>query len=89
MHDEQLRKALAKWEAPVPSARLDRRVFDTCRPPARVSWKLWGAVAAGVAVMLGANLFRPAAHLDTTLGATGFRPIPDGAVTVVKAGAKP
>jgi hypothetical protein len=97
IRDEELRKALLKWEAPLPSAGLDRRVFESCKPARQVSWKLWGAVAAGVAVMLGANLFNRApqgetpdrTHVETRLAAAGFRPMTDGAITVVKAGAKP
>ena len=30
--DDELKRALNKWEAPKPSADLDRRVFDSCEP---------------------------------------------------------
>ncbi len=97
MGDEELKRALSKWEVPEPSAALDRRVFESCNPVKRVSWKLWGAIAAGLLTMLAANFFSPdrpgtagdASRLETRLTVTGFRPIPDGAVTVVRAGAKP
>jgi hypothetical protein len=96
MQDEQLREVLKKWEAPQPSAALDRRVFGACKPVKAISWKLWGAVAAGVALMVAANFLSPSRpvvrgeprQLETRLTATGFRPMPEGAVTVMKAGAK-
>lgn len=94
----ELKRTLEKWEAPKPSARLDKRVWDSVaqsRHPS-ISWKIWGALAAGVLLVLATNLFSPAkpkatsdrTHVETRLLATGFRPIPEGAVTVVKVGAK-
>ena len=95
--DDELKKVLDKWEAPQASAALDERVKASWAKsrPKPVPWKLWGAVAAGLAI--AAAQFWPTgpkpgtgdpARLETRLTASGFRPIPEGSVTVVKAGRK-
>jgi len=94
--DDELKKVLDKWETPMPSEKLDQRVSEAWLKsrPKPVSWKLWGAVAAGL--VIAAAQFWPSGpkrtgdptRVETRLTASGFRPIPDGAITVVKAGAK-
>ncbi len=96
--DDELKKLLLRWEAPAASQELDRRVresFVRSRGTV-VSWKLWGAVAAGVAFAVaaftsGRSAPVPASganpRVETRLTRAGFRPIREGAVTVVRAGA--
>jgi len=94
IHDDELKRVLHKWEAPEPGESLDRRVFDAWSASRRrpIPWKLWGAVAAGL--VIAAAQFWPSGpkppagdptRVETRLTASGFRPIPDGTVTVVKA----
>jgi hypothetical protein len=85
--DEELRKLLRRWEAPEPGKELDARVWNTVRQARR---RVWLPLAAGVIlVAASAKLWMPAAHrgnIETRVDATGFRPVADGIITVVKAG---
>ncbi len=97
MRDEELKKVLDQWEVPQASAELDARVRETYMQNKKrgLNWKLWGAVAAGVVLVVGLSLRRPAvqgtapeARVETRMAAAGFQPMEDGAVTVVQVGAK-
>jgi hypothetical protein len=82
--DEELQRLLKLWEAPAPSAELDKRVWAARRqsgPPRR--WK-WLPVAAGVILAVGlARFWSGSSGIETRVDATGFMPIPNGAITVV------
>lgn len=96
MRDDELKKVLNKWEAPGASAGLDARVWESYRQNRRraANWKLWGAVAAGVVLVAGLSLRKPAVkvagdtRVETRMAGAGFQPMEDGAVTVVRVGAK-
>lgn len=96
MRDDELQKVLNKWEAPGPSAKLDARVWEAYVKNRRrsVNWKFWGAVAAGVVLVAGLSLRKPTVEVagyiqvETRMAAAGFQPMEDGAVTVVRVGAK-
>lgn len=88
--DAGLQRLLKRWEAPAPSADLDARVWSSFRQskPA-LRWK-WLPVAA--ALLLGVGIAgywsaRSNTGIQTRMDADGFRPIPNGAITVVKTGA--
>lgn len=89
--DENLRRLLKRWETPAPSATLDERVWASFRQSKPASrWK-WYPIAA--ALLLGAGIAGywttgPQAGIQTRMDAEGFRPIPNGAITVVRTGAK-
>jgi hypothetical protein len=88
--DDDLRRVLKRWEVPAPSAKLDERVwaaYAQAKPSSR--WK-WLPVAA--ALLLGVGIAgywsaRPGAGTQKGMDVDGFRPIPNGAITVVKTGA--
>jgi hypothetical protein len=83
--DEELRRVLKLWEAPEPSAKLDERVWHS-KPRRR--WK-WLPVAAGVILAVGiARFWNSSSGIETRIEATGFTPIANGAITVVKTGEK-
>ena len=65
MRDDELKNVLNKWEAPGPSAKLDARVWEAYVQNRRrsVNWKLWGAVAAGVVLVAGLSLRKPAVEV--------------------------
>ena len=96
MRDEELKRVLDKWETPAPTADLDARVWQayTENRKRRVNWKLWGAVAAGVVLVVGISLRKPEprvagdARVETRFAGAGYQPMEDGAVTVVKVGVK-
>ena len=96
MRDDELKKVLDKWETPTPSASLDSRVWQayTANRKRRMNWKLWGAVAAGVVLVAGLSMRKAPprvvgeAKVESRLTVAGYRPMKDGAVMVVKAGAK-
>lgn len=95
--DEPLQKVLRQWEAPAPDPRLDERVWTSFRLSAasqRRRWtRKWLPLAAGVLLCAGLAMhlmkspgpaeFR-SVSIETTADATGFTPVPDGAITVVK-----
>lgn len=96
--DEELQKLLRQWESPAPGSKLDERVWNSVRQGKR-TWK-WLPVAAGVILAFGlakmwlppneqSPVGHPGASIATTLDATGFRPVSNGAITVVKAGERP
>jgi hypothetical protein len=95
--DEELQKLLRQWKAPAASAKLDERVWSAFRQP-RGSRGKWLAVAAGVLVAGGASLWlaypagtprrRGNVNIETRVDASGFRPVGNGTITVVKAGEK-
>ncbi len=89
-HDEELRKLLRRWEAPEPGKKLDARVWNTVRHMRPVRRRVWLPIAAGIVlVAVSAKLWIPSAHggnIETRIDATGFRPVADGMITVVKAG---
>jgi hypothetical protein len=93
--DDELKKILRRWEAPEPGEGLDARVRDSWRQSSvqgsgrgggKARW--WMAVAAGVALVVGfAHLQQPVrepVRLASATNAHGFRPLPNGAITVVK-----
>jgi hypothetical protein len=90
--DDELQRLLHKWEAPPPSARLDERVANSFRNQAGRRAARWLPLAAGILLAAGAAMhwhspgpIHPATNtLETTTDATGYQPIPDGAITVVK-----
>ena len=98
MRDEKLKKVLEKWDTPGPSGRLDARVWETYTQTRRrtVRWKLWGAIAAGVLLAVGFSIRKPFSpvtppggpRIETKLAGAGFQPLEDGAITVVKTGAR-
>jgi hypothetical protein len=83
--DEELRRVLKLWEAPEPGAKLDERVWKA-KPQRR--WK-WLPVAAGIILAAGmAKFWSSSPGMETRIDATGFRPIANGAITVVRTGEK-
>jgi hypothetical protein len=90
--DEELRKLLRQWEAPEPGKGLDARVWNAVRHARPSRRRLWLPIAAGVILAaVSAKLWMPAAHrgnIETRIDATGFRPVADGTITLVKAGEK-
>lgn len=79
--DDELRRVLRQWEAPAPSPSLDTRVWKDRRKT--LPWK-WLSVAAAVLLSTGLAAWWPESK-KTDAG--GLRPLPDGAITVVKTGA--
>lgn len=98
MRDDELKQVLRKWEAPQPSESLDQRVMASwAARPKPVAWKMWGAIAAGLVVLVGARFVGSAGksqptgdrtHVETKLMTEGFLPIPDGEIRVIRVGAK-
>ena len=101
--DDELKNILRRWESPSPGAKLDARVWNSFRqyaPAPHRKWRTWLPVAAAVVLAVGiAHLWPehrvtppPIQHqgvsIATTMDATGFRPVSNGAITVVKAGKK-
>jgi hypothetical protein len=83
--DEELRRVLKLWEAPEPGPHLDERVWKSMP---RGRWK-WLPVAAGVILAVGiARFWSSNPGMETRIEATGFRPIPNGAITIVRTGEK-
>lgn len=88
--NEDLRRVLRQWQAPTPGAGLDARMWSAYyRPRPFRNWK-WIPVAAGLILAAGIAGFWPsrASNLTTRMDAAGFRPIPDGAITVISTGEK-
>jgi hypothetical protein len=87
--DEELRRGLRRWEAPEPAKELDARVWNSIRQARPARRRVWLPIAAGVIlVAVSAKLWMPAAHrgnIETRVDATGFRPVADGVITIVKA----
>lgn len=86
--DDELNKLLRHWEVPSPGPSLDRRVRASVRKQRVRRVSKWLPLAA--AVLLAAKLWLPAAdrsvRLETTANVTGFEPISDGTITVIKTG---
>lgn len=90
--DDELRRVLRQWKAPEPGAALDERVLRDIRSPRR--W--WISVAAGVllagVLVMHLSQRRPeVVKADTQVvsvaviaDATGFQPMAEGKITVVK-----
>jgi hypothetical protein len=95
--DDDLQKVLRAWEAPAPDPRLDERVWKSFRQSAELQrgrWaRKWLPVAAGLVLCAGLAMHlmttpgpshTHSVRVETTADATGFTPVPDGAITVVK-----
>jgi len=91
---DQLQKLLRQWEVPQPGASLDSRVRTSIRRERARRAARWLPLAAGIVLAAGVAMHwlpRSAAGggantLETTTNATGYRPIPEGEITVVKEG---
>jgi hypothetical protein len=89
--DQELKRLLQHWEAPEPSAALDERIgtaYRQSKAPKR--WR-WLPVAACILLAVGAARYwsaASAAGIETRIDGAGFRPIPDGAITIVQGGEK-
>jgi hypothetical protein len=88
--DEDLQELLQRWEAPAPGASLDRRVMNSIRKQRIRRASKWLPLAA--ALLLAAKLWLPGGdrslRLVTTANATGFEPISEGNITVIRTGEK-
>jgi hypothetical protein len=78
--DEELRRALHLWEAPKPDPSLDARVRKARRRTR--GWK-WLPIAAGFVLAAGIAAYWPSAR---RMDMDGFRPLPNGAITVIRIG---
>jgi len=78
--DEDLRRLLHQWEAPLPGAGLDARVRASTKRSR--PWK-WLPIAAGLSLAIGIAAYWPAAK---KVDSAGFQPLPNGAITVMKTG---
>ncbi len=85
-HDKELQELLRQWEAPRPGGRLDSRVMNSWRqtkPRPRI--RTWLGIAAGILLLLGLAqswMTPQTTRLATTMDAQGFRPVPDGNITI-------
>ena len=89
--DNELNKVLRTWTAPRPGKGLDARVLESYRQakperPGNARW--WIAVAAGIVLVVGvARLRQPepdSVRLASATNVHGYRPLPNGEITVVK-----
>ncbi|MDE3195927.1 MAG: hypothetical protein KGN84_06265 [Acidobacteriota bacterium] len=94
---DNLRKALHEWKAPQPGRSLDDRVWKSYASARRVPHPIRTrlAIAAGlllagaISLHLSSGPPRPrVVQVRTTTTAEGFEPLPDGAITITKSGAK-
>lgn len=82
----ELKELLRQWESPKPGKNLDVRVMSSWRkskPGPRL--RTWLGVAAGILLLLGLaqSVMTPrTTRLATTMDVHGFRPVPDGNITV-------
>lgn len=100
--DRELRRILATWQPPEPSARLDDRVMGSYRAIARPArWRfVLAAVAACVvvAVVLVRRGPEPApvridsvlagSSYETTVDSSSFRPVKESRIVVIPKGAQ-
>lgn len=98
--DNDLRKALREWKAPVPSTGLDERVWNSYAGTRHSSWgpRRWLPIAAGIVLVAGLSMHLfsgpkgpqgpSVTKVKTTTNAVGFEPLPDGAITITKKGEK-
>jgi hypothetical protein len=96
-HDEELQKLLRRWDAPPVSSNLDARISQAVSRAPRSRWRSF-TIAAGVflalaglaAMHLGSRPPRrtqvETRVIETRVDATGFRPVPNGSITVVEKG---
>ena len=100
MQDEELQKLLQEWKVPACHSALDQRVWDSVRKSkasGTLKWRVgsgvrkWLPVAAVlfVAATLWLGYRAPVTKsrdvsIRTTADATGFRPIANDSITVVK-----
>ena len=95
--DIELNRVLRTWTAPQPGKGLDARVLEAYRRskparPGNARW--WIAAAAGVVLVAGvAHLGQPdpesrsnegPVRLVSATNVHGYRPLPNGEITVVK-----
>lgn len=86
--DEELRNILRRSVPPAPGEKLDERVWRAWRKARPLRYR-WVPLAAGLILAVGIAAFWPSGspgRLTTRMDAEGFRPIPNGAITVVKTG---
>jgi hypothetical protein len=89
--DHELNRALRTWAAPETGKGLDARVWKSYRQskPARSgNARWWMAAAAAVVLVVSAAHFRPPVQAPVRLASStnvhGYRPLPNGTITVVK-----
>jgi hypothetical protein len=87
---KELQALLRQWEAPEPGQSLDARVMRSwgqARPRPRI--RTWLGIAAVILIFLGfaqswiaPETSQQSTRLATTMDAQGFRPLPDGNITI-------
>jgi len=91
--DDELRKLLRQWEAPQAGPALDARVRTAFRKSRSSRIRKWLPVAAALLLAGGsATFWMGGSHnvsIETRTSVTGFRPLAEGSITVIKAGEKP
>jgi len=83
---DPLRDLLREWEAPEPSPELDARVRGRYRAARRKPFPALAALLLILAALLLQFRSLPPHRLVTRLDATGFQPLPNGAIRVVSIG---
>jgi len=83
---DPLRDVLREWEAPEPSPELDARVRGRYRAARKKPLPALAALVLILAAWLLQFHSLPPHRLITRLDATGFQPLPNGAVRVVSMG---